>query len=98
MDRSREILSLRVQAQRGSHHAAPPSGYELLYQPEVVRLYTSLLRESKNASVLEAAAGAIQNLCAGRWTVSDRDGAPVPTRLPFTTDQRRAVKPQTLTN
>ncbi|XP_059918429.1 catenin delta-1-like isoform X2 [Gadus macrocephalus] len=43
-------------------------GYELLYQPEVVRLYTSLLRESKNASVLEAAAGAIQNLCAGRWT------------------------------
>lgn len=47
------------------------SGYELLFQPEVVRVYTSLLRESKNASVLEAAAGAIQNLCAGRWTVSN---------------------------
>ncbi|KAK0137172.1 Catenin delta-1 [Merluccius polli] len=46
----------------------PAKGYELLYQPEVVRLYTSLLRESQNASVLEAAAGAIQNLCAGRWT------------------------------
>lgn len=46
------------------------SGYELLFQPEVVRVYTSLLRESKNPSVLEAAAGAIQNLCAGRWTVS----------------------------
>lgn len=45
-------------------------GYELLFQPEVVRIYTSLLRESKNPSVLEAAAGAIQNLCAGRWTVS----------------------------
>lgn len=45
-------------------------GYELLFQPEVVRVYTSLLRESKNPSVLEAAAGAIQNLCAGRWTVS----------------------------
>lgn len=44
-------------------------GYELLFQPEVVRVYTSLLRESKNPSVLEAAAGAIQNLCAGRWTV-----------------------------
>uniref|UniRef100_A0A665T5C2 Catenin delta 1 n=1 Tax=Echeneis naucrates TaxID=173247 RepID=A0A665T5C2_ECHNA len=44
------------------------SGYELLFQPEVVRVYTSLLRESKNPSVLEAAAGAIQNLCAGRWT------------------------------
>lgn len=47
-----------------------PLGYELLFQPEVVRVYTSLLRESKNPSVLEAAAGAIQNLCAGRWTVS----------------------------
>ncbi|XP_039623550.1 catenin delta-1 isoform X1 [Polypterus senegalus] len=46
----------------------PPKGYELLYQPEVVRVYTSLLRESKNPVVLEAAAGAIQNLCAGRWT------------------------------
>lgn len=47
-----------------------PLGYEMLFQPEVVRVYTSLLRESKNPSVLEAAAGAIQNLCAGRWTVS----------------------------
>ncbi|XP_061692019.1 catenin delta-1-like isoform X1 [Syngnathoides biaculeatus] len=46
----------------------PAKGYELLFQPEVVRIYTSLLRESKNPSVLEAAAGAIQNLCAGRWT------------------------------
>lgn len=46
-----------------------PVGYELLYQPEVVRIYTSLLKESKNATVLEASAGAVQNLCAGRWTV-----------------------------
>ncbi len=46
-------------------------GYELLFQPEVVRVYTSLLKESKNPSVLEAAAGAVQNLCAGRWTVSN---------------------------
>ncbi|XP_077589612.1 catenin delta-1-like isoform X2 [Stigmatopora nigra] len=46
----------------------PAKGYELLFQPEVVRIYTSLLKESKNPSVLEAAAGAIQNLCAGRWT------------------------------
>lgn len=45
------------------------SGYELLYQPEVVRIYTSLLKESKNPTVLEASAGAVQNLCAGRWTV-----------------------------
>uniref|UniRef100_A0A3P8PS60 Catenin delta 1 n=1 Tax=Astatotilapia calliptera TaxID=8154 RepID=A0A3P8PS60_ASTCA len=46
----------------------PARGYELLFQPEVVRVYTSLLKESQNPSVLEAAAGAIQNLCAGRWT------------------------------
>ncbi|KAG9332268.1 hypothetical protein JZ751_015429 [Albula glossodonta] len=45
--------------------------HELLFQPEVVRVYTSLLKESKNPVVLEAAAGAVQNLCAGRWTVSD---------------------------
>ncbi|XP_067354325.1 catenin delta-1 isoform X2 [Channa argus] len=46
----------------------PAKGYELLYQPEVVRIYTSLLKESKNPTVLEASAGAIQNLCAGHWT------------------------------
>ncbi|XP_028974146.1 catenin delta-1 isoform X3 [Esox lucius] len=47
---------------------APAKGYELLFQPEVVRVYTSLLKESKNPTVLEASAGAVQNLCAGRWT------------------------------
>ncbi|KAJ8382416.1 hypothetical protein SKAU_G00031940 [Synaphobranchus kaupii] len=46
----------------------PAKGYELLFQPEVVQVYTALLRDSKNPSVLEAAAGAVQNLCAGRWT------------------------------
>lgn len=46
-----------------------PVGYELLYQPEVVRIYMSLVKESQNATVLEASAGAIQNLCAGHWTV-----------------------------
>ncbi|XP_046900549.1 catenin delta-1 isoform X1 [Hypomesus transpacificus] len=46
----------------------PAKGYELLFQPEVVRVYTSLLRESKNPTVLEASAGAMQNLCAGRWS------------------------------
>ncbi|XP_047433697.1 catenin delta-1 isoform X2 [Mugil cephalus] len=48
--------------------ATPAKGYELLFQPEVVRVYISLLKESKNPTVLEAAAGAVQNLCAGRWT------------------------------
>ncbi|KAK7929703.1 hypothetical protein WMY93_006098 [Mugilogobius chulae] len=47
----------------------PAKGYELLYQPEVVRIYISLLKESKNPTVLEASAGAVQNLCAGLWQI-----------------------------
>ncbi|CAG5920106.1 unnamed protein product, partial [Menidia menidia] len=49
----------------------PPAGFELLYQPEVVRLYLSLLTESQNYNTLEAAAGALQNLSAGQWTWSN---------------------------
>ncbi|DAA20390.1 TPA: armadillo repeat protein deleted in velo-cardio-facial syndrome [Bos taurus] len=45
----------------------PCPGFELLYQPEVVRLYLSLLTESRNFNTLEAAAGALQNLSAGNW-------------------------------
>ncbi|TKS77957.1 Armadillo repeat protein deleted in velo-cardio-facial syndrome -like protein [Collichthys lucidus] len=48
--------------------AEPSKGFELLYQPEVVRLYLSLLTESQNYNTLEAAAGALQNLSAGQWT------------------------------
>nr|CAA79078.1 p120 [Mus musculus] len=47
---------------------SPARGYELLFQPEVVRIYISLLKESNTPAILEASAGAIQNLCAGRWT------------------------------
>ncbi|XP_015243679.1 PREDICTED: catenin delta-1 isoform X2 [Cyprinodon variegatus] len=47
---------------------SPAKGYELLFQPEVVNIYTKLLTESSNLTVLEASAGAIQNLCAGHWT------------------------------
>uniref|UniRef100_A0A8C8YSS5 Catenin delta 1 n=1 Tax=Prolemur simus TaxID=1328070 RepID=A0A8C8YSS5_PROSS len=47
---------------------SPARGYELLFQPEVIRIYISLLKESKTPAILEASAGAIQNLCAGRWT------------------------------
>ncbi|XP_049618822.1 ARVCF delta catenin family member b isoform X1 [Syngnathus scovelli] len=49
----------------------PTKGFELLYQPEVVRLYLSLLTESQNFNTLEAAAGALQNLGAGQWTWSN---------------------------
>uniref|UniRef100_A0A1A8JF45 Catenin (Cadherin-associated protein), delta 1 n=1 Tax=Nothobranchius kuhntae TaxID=321403 RepID=A0A1A8JF45_NOTKU len=48
--------------------STPAKGYELLFQPEVVHVYLSLLMEAKNPHVLEASAGAIQNLCAGNWT------------------------------
>ncbi|KAG9467678.1 hypothetical protein GDO78_014490 [Eleutherodactylus coqui] len=47
---------------------APAVGYELLFQPEIVRLYVSLVKLSRTPAVMEAAAGAIQNLCAGSWT------------------------------
>ncbi|XP_030041971.1 catenin delta-1 isoform X3 [Microcaecilia unicolor] len=46
----------------------PATGYELLFQPEVVRIYVSLIKESRTPAILEASAGAIQNLCAGHWT------------------------------
>ncbi|XP_058267201.1 splicing regulator ARVCF isoform X3 [Hemibagrus wyckioides] len=46
-------------------------GLELLYQPEVVRLYLSLLKLSHNQNTLEAAAGALQNLSAGLWAWSN---------------------------
>ncbi|KAM4034463.1 catenin delta-1-like [Anomaloglossus baeobatrachus] len=45
----------------------PAVGYELLFQPEIVRLYVSLVKLSRTPAVLEAAAGALQNLCAGCW-------------------------------
>uniref|UniRef100_A0A672KDI2 ARVCF delta catenin family member n=1 Tax=Sinocyclocheilus grahami TaxID=75366 RepID=A0A672KDI2_SINGR len=49
----------------------PMKGLELLYQPEVVRLYLSLLKLSQNHNTLEAAAGALQNLSAGHWAWSN---------------------------
>ncbi|XP_065120646.1 splicing regulator ARVCF isoform X2 [Paramisgurnus dabryanus] len=49
----------------------PMRGLELLYQPEVVRLYLSLLKLSQNHNTLEAAAGALQNLAAGHWAWSN---------------------------
>lgn len=46
----------------------PAQGYELLFQHELVQLYVSLVKLSHTEAVLEAAAGALQNLCAGNWT------------------------------
>ncbi|KAK2495313.1 hypothetical protein MC885_003775, partial [Smutsia gigantea] len=78
MDRNFDTLDLPKQAEAAK-------GFELLYQPEVVRLYLSLLTESRNFNTLEAAAGALQNLSAGTWvwatyiraTVRKERGLPV---------------------
>ncbi|RVE75833.1 hypothetical protein OJAV_G00002850 [Oryzias javanicus] len=43
-------------------------GSELLFQKDVVETYGHLLTSSTNPLVLEASAGAVQNLCAGNWT------------------------------
>uniref|UniRef100_A0A0R3S475 Fibronectin type III domain protein n=1 Tax=Elaeophora elaphi TaxID=1147741 RepID=A0A0R3S475_9BILA len=40
------------------------TGAELLWQPQLVKLYLKLLQEASNPEVLEASAGAIQNLAA----------------------------------
>ena len=46
------------------------AGMQLLWQPDVVQIYLSLLSECSNPETLEAAAGAIQNLTACYWTIS----------------------------
>ncbi|XP_042145466.1 catenin delta-2 isoform X2 [Ixodes scapularis] len=51
-------------------HTDPPTGMELLWQPEVVQPYLALLSECSNPETLEAAAGAIQNLAACYWQPS----------------------------
>ncbi|XP_069476129.1 splicing regulator ARVCF isoform X5 [Ambystoma mexicanum] len=61
MDRNFDTLDLPKRSES-------VKGFELLYQPEVVRLYLSILTESQNFNTLEAAAGALQNLSAGNWT------------------------------
>lgn len=48
----------------------PAKGMELLWQPEVVHLYLPLLAECSNREILEAAAGAVQNLAACYWQPS----------------------------
>nr|XP_020016258.1 armadillo repeat protein deleted in velo-cardio-facial syndrome isoform X3 [Castor canadensis] len=78
MDRNVDTLDLPKRTEAAK-------GFELLYQPEVVRLYLSLLTESRNFNTLEAAAGALQNLSAGNWmwatyiraTVRKERGLPV---------------------
>ncbi|CDQ60317.1 unnamed protein product [Oncorhynchus mykiss] len=87
-----EVLCASISLSRSLVPSLTPSlplslsvGLELLYQPEVVRLYLSLLTCSQNHNTLEAAAGALQNLAAGHWawssyiraTVRKEKGLPV---------------------
>lgn len=56
--------------QAGSNNPNQIQGKELLWQPEVVKPYLSLLSGCSNSETLEAAAGAIQNLAACYWQPS----------------------------
>lgn len=53
-----------------SPRTEPVKGMELLWQPEVVQSYLSLLHNCSNPETLEAAAGALQNLAACYWQPS----------------------------
>ncbi|XP_074115371.1 adherens junction protein p120 isoform X1 [Cotesia typhae] len=53
-----------------SARTEPIKGMELLWQPEVVQCYLSLLQTCSNPETLEAAAGALQNLAACYWQPS----------------------------
>ncbi|XP_044014863.1 catenin delta-2 isoform X4 [Aphidius gifuensis] len=54
----------------GTNRNEPIKGMELLWQPEVVQCYLSLLQSCSNPETLEAAAGALQNLAACYWQPS----------------------------
>lgn len=53
-----------------SNTLANHASMQLLWQPDVVQIYLALLSECSNPETLEAAAGAIQNLCACYWQIS----------------------------
>lgn len=65
-----KVMQLLFECHHRPFFFLPLKGLELLYQPEVVRLYLSLLTCSHNHNTLEAAVGALQNLAAGHWAVS----------------------------
>ena len=47
----------------------PIEGVELLWQPEIIKWYLSILAEASNPETLEGAAGAVHNLTACGWRV-----------------------------
>ncbi|XP_065210266.1 catenin delta-2 isoform X2 [Planococcus citri] len=59
-----------VSVNRSTTRTEPVTGMELLWQPEVVQVYLTLLQTCSNPETLEAAAGALQNLAACYWQPS----------------------------
>ena len=47
----------------------PVEGVELLWQPDIVKSYLSIMAEASNPETLEGSAGAIHNLTACGWRV-----------------------------
>lgn len=47
----------------------PAEGVALLWQPEIVKPYLSIMAESSNPDTLEGVAGALHNLMACNWKV-----------------------------
>ena len=45
------------------------TGAQLLWQPELTRLYVNLLKETSSEDIVEATLGALQNLTYGIWKV-----------------------------
>ena len=45
------------------------TGAELLWQPEMSRLYVALLKETLSEEIVEGILGALQNLTRGEWKV-----------------------------
>ncbi|CAL8321751.1 unnamed protein product [Lota lota] len=89
---SRTLHSEQPRKQADTYKTRLVDSLELLYQPEVVRLYLSLLTCSQNHNTLEAAAGALQNLSAGHWAWSSYIRATVRKEkgLPILVDLLRA--------
>ncbi|XP_074616097.1 uncharacterized protein LOC141875648 isoform X1 [Acropora palmata] len=63
----------------------PVEGVELLWQPEIVKSYLSIMAEASNPETLEGSAGAIHNLtaCAWRWSMVVRSAVRKEKGLPI---------------
>ncbi|XP_073234690.1 uncharacterized protein [Porites lutea] len=63
----------------------PVEGVELLWQPEIVKSYLSIMAESSNPETLEGSTGAVHNLtaCGWRWSMVARSAVRKEKGLPI---------------